>query len=374
MIETWGFFAFVATDEVDAPEKITRAQYQQSFDEALDLWEKCEAWGLDGLAWAEHHFGMLGLAPSPHLCIASVAARTKRLKFTVAGSVLPLHDGRRHAEECGMLAYMTRGRFEPGIAPGAGVSEAVKAGFAAEDVRARYYSAAEFLEKALRGPFVTQKDKFTNVENLPIVPPPHLSEGQGVWVTVMSPDSAAWTAQRGYKLMTGWMPTGAAAGLAARYYAAADEAGRPANPKMLALRRRVFVADTDAEAEEKRAAASDLMLKYAGQAFESADPKVLAMISHPDDYAVGSPETVAEKLVEQCRAGGYGSLMAFTDFAAFDRKSTLRCHELLGTRVAPLLQKADISRPTGMSAATAAALKEAEDRRAHSHAMQKAAQ
>jgi alkanesulfonate monooxygenase SsuD/methylene tetrahydromethanopterin reductase-like flavin-dependent oxidoreductase (luciferase family) len=270
-----------------------------------------------------------------------------------------------------MLAYMTHGRFEPGIAPGAGVTEAVQAGYSAEDVRPRYYSAAEFLEKALKGPLVTHKDKFSNVENLPIVPPPHLNEGQSVWVTVLSPDSAAWTAQRGYRLVTGWMPTAAAAALAARYYAAAEEAGRPADPSMLALRRRVFVADSDAEADEKRAAASDLMLKYAGHAFESADPKVLAMISHPYDYSVGSPETVADRLIEQCRAGGYGSLMAFTDFAAFDHKSITRCHELLGTRVAPLLRKANIARPT-LSAAAADALKQAEDRRAVSHALQKA--
>jgi hypothetical protein len=41
MIETWGFYAFPATNETDAPEKITKQQYQQSFDDALELWEKC---------------------------------------------------------------------------------------------------------------------------------------------------------------------------------------------------------------------------------------------------------------------------------------------------------------------------------------------
>ena len=68
-----------------------------------------------------------------------------------------------------------------------------------------------------------------------------------------------------------------------------------------AMRRRVFVADSDTEAQEKVAAAQDFVAATFGTAFETADPALKARIFHPDDFAVGSPATVAEKLIELAR-------------------------------------------------------------------------
>lgn len=356
MIETWGFFSFAPQHQVFRPEDMTPGQYQSTYDQYLQLWENCERWGFDGLAWAEHHFHLIGMAPSPHLIVASVAARTRRIRFTIAGSVLSMHDGRRHAEECGMLNYLTNGRFEPGIAPGAGPTEAVLSGVPADQIRDRYYSAAQVLAEALAGPRITHHDRFHNYDDLAIMPRPHLGPGQAPWVTVMSPDSAAWCAERGYRLVTGWLPTELAASLAAHYRAAADAAGIAPDPTKLAIRRRVFVADTDGEAQEKYEAATDLLLRFggkfssatAGPTFEMADPKVLKLISEPDDIIVGSPGAVAERLISQCRAGGYGVLMAFTDWMLHADFATLaRSQELIGTRVAPALRTASLE--TGRS-------------------------
>ena len=341
MIETWGFYLFPALNPWEGtavpPESI-----QASYDAATDLWCKCEKWGFDGLAFAEHHFNPISLSPSPHLLVASIAARTKRIKFAIMGSVLALHDARRVAEEVGMLTYLTRGRFEPGIAPGAGVHEAVLAGLEPSQIRPRYYSGAELLGKALASRTVTHQDDFSNLKDVQIVPPPHLHNGQSVWVTAMSPDSAVWTAERGYKMVTSWTPTPVAAMLAERYRAAADAAGRTVSPSMLGLRRRVFVADSDSEAQEKFEAAKDLVLLMAGQGFETPDENIKKMMMHPDDFAIGSPKTVAEKLISQCSAGGYGVLLALTDFAQFPSEVLARSHELIGLKVAPLLRSADL--------------------------------
>jgi alkanesulfonate monooxygenase SsuD/methylene tetrahydromethanopterin reductase-like flavin-dependent oxidoreductase (luciferase family) len=158
----------------------------------------------------------------------------------------------------------------------------------------------------------------------------------------MSPDSASWTGERGFKMVTSWLPMPVAVMLADRYRAAAAAAGHPTNPSMLGLRRRVFVADSDAEAQEKFAAARDLITGSLGGGFETPDPKVIAMMTHPDDFAIGSPETVAEKLIGQCRAGGYGVVMALTDTQVFSPADFARSHELIGRRVAPLLRAADV--------------------------------
>jgi alkanesulfonate monooxygenase SsuD/methylene tetrahydromethanopterin reductase-like flavin-dependent oxidoreductase (luciferase family) len=246
-----------------------------------------------------------------------------------------------------MLRYMSKGRFVPGIAPGSGPAEAMMVGIPEDEVRPRYYSAAAVLEQALTGQPVTIHDGFHELEQLSLTPRWEPRDDQSVWVTVLSAGSAAWTAQRGWNLVTAWLPTSMAAGLADSYREAAEASGRLVSPSQLGLRRRVFVADTDAAAQEKFEAAENLMplLLKSGSAavkMEAGDEKVLAMISNPEDYIIGSPETVAEKLVEQCRAGGFGAAFAWHDFAAFGWADMAHSLELFGTRVAPVLRSASV--------------------------------
>ncbi|MEU0466060.1 hypothetical protein ABZ215_18800 [Amycolatopsis sp. NPDC006131] len=153
--------------------------------------------------------------------------------------------------------------------------------------------------------------------------------GRATWATVMSPDSADWAGQRGYKLCTAFLPTPAAA-------------GHTVDPTMLGLRRRVFVAASDAEAREKYEASGDKFAAFAGRQPQNLDSEIRSRVMHPDDFAIGSPSTVAEKLIEQCRAGGYGAVIAFTDFAQFTHEDLVRSHELLGREVAPLLRAAEV--------------------------------
>lgn len=341
MIETWGFYIF-STASLPSGDLPTSDEIQAAYDRYLDLWTACEEFGFDGLAFAEHHFNVVNLSPSTHLVVAAVASRTRNLRFTTLGSVLALHDARRYVEEVGMLDYLTQGRFEPGIAPGAGDREAVMAGIASEEVRPRYHSGAELLMKAAENPYVTQHDAFTDLDNVPIVPPMRPGTGRTTWATVTSPGSAQWAAQHGFKLCTAWLPTPVAATLAETYRTAADAAGHRTDPSMLGIRRRVFVAETDAAAQEKWEAAADKVAAIAGKAFETADPEIRKMMQHPDDFAIGAPETVAEKLVEQCRTAGYGTVMAFTDFGYFDHADLVRSHELIGRKVAPVLRSATV--------------------------------
>jgi alkanesulfonate monooxygenase SsuD/methylene tetrahydromethanopterin reductase-like flavin-dependent oxidoreductase (luciferase family) len=196
VIETW-VFSFLSADSISLEELPSPAQLQEVYDRYLKLWTSCDQFGFDGIAFAEHHFNLLCMMPSPHLIVATLAARTTRLRFTTLGSVLPLHDARRYVEEVGMLDYLTGGRFEPGIAPGAGDREAVAAGIPAEEIRPRYCSGAELLAKATDGPRVTHQDAFSHLDQVTLTPPMRPETGRATWVTVMSPSSAEWTGQRG---------------------------------------------------------------------------------------------------------------------------------------------------------------------------------
>lgn len=338
-IDVWAFNIFTS-GAAPAPEDLTVDACRETYGWYVELAAKLEQWGLDGVFYAEHHFNPIFIAPSPQLVVASVAARTSKLRLGIMGSVLPLHDGRRFLEECAMLDMLSGGRFEIGIGPGAGDDEAVQAGLPAEHIRPRYYSVAELIEKGLAGPYVTHRDDFHNLVDVPIVPRLQGNPTRPVWTTIMSASSAEWAARRGWRICTGWLPRPFAVQISEAYRAAAREAGTPSNPEMLALRRRVFVAPSDAEARELAEAAADLTQLGVLRQGEAADPNVAAMLSHPDDYVIGAPATVAEQIVEQCREGGFGTFAAWCDYAAFTRDAVARSYELLGTQVAPVVRSA----------------------------------
>jgi alkanesulfonate monooxygenase SsuD/methylene tetrahydromethanopterin reductase-like flavin-dependent oxidoreductase (luciferase family) len=347
MVDIWGFYLFTTQDYSAGTDELTRDQCQDAFDNWTNLLAKTEGWGFDGVAFAEHHFMTTCLAPSPHLVISNLAARTQKLRFSTLGSVLALHHGWRYIEECAMLDFLTHGRFEPGIGPGSGSLEAVMAGIPQEEARPRYQSAANMFLAANGNPSLTFKDEFYNLENLGIVPRWQPESKKPVWVTVMSSDSAKWIAQQGWRICTGWIPMTLATKLADTYREALDTAGHRLDPAMVGIRRRAFVAESDAEAREKFEQAVDLMPFLVdgpnkGSKMEAGDERIRAMMSNPDDFAIGSPKTVADKLIAQCEEGGFGTLMAWADFASFRWADLAASHELFGAKVAPELRKANV--------------------------------
>ena len=76
--------------------------------------------GFDVFATTEHHFHSEGYETSvaPLLLYADLAARTKRIKFSPLGLVLPAWDPIRAAEELAVLDQLTKGRIYAGFARG----------------------------------------------------------------------------------------------------------------------------------------------------------------------------------------------------------------------------------------------------------------
>jgi alkanesulfonate monooxygenase SsuD/methylene tetrahydromethanopterin reductase-like flavin-dependent oxidoreductase (luciferase family) len=75
--------------------------------------EECveaEAMGYHSAWVPEHHFGRLGILPSPAMFLAHVASRTKRLKLGPATVVLPLNHPLRMVEEFNLLDVLSDGR------------------------------------------------------------------------------------------------------------------------------------------------------------------------------------------------------------------------------------------------------------------------
>ena len=95
-------------------------RYQQMLEELRKLAIFADDAGFDVFATTEHHFHSEGYETSvaPLLLYADLAARTKRIKFSPLGLVLPSWDPIRAAEELAVLDHLTKGRIYAGFARG----------------------------------------------------------------------------------------------------------------------------------------------------------------------------------------------------------------------------------------------------------------
>src|SRR2546426_12445095 len=87
-----------------------------AFQEALQLAEAADAWGLDGVWLGEIHFSPARSVQSAPIALASfVAARTRRVRIGTAVQILPLGNPLRIAEEGATADHLSQGRFDFGV-------------------------------------------------------------------------------------------------------------------------------------------------------------------------------------------------------------------------------------------------------------------
>jgi alkanesulfonate monooxygenase SsuD/methylene tetrahydromethanopterin reductase-like flavin-dependent oxidoreductase (luciferase family) len=334
MIKPWLFDIFMYPGDPD-PEAFDPALCQRMYDQYLARWAAAERRGLEGVFFSEHHFRAFNLSPSPNLLIAAVAQRTTTLRLGVMCNVVHLHDPRRLAEECGMLDYLTSGRLEIGVGGGGNPREAVLAGLDPAQIPGRYASGLAVLEAAMAAPYLTCHDEFVRFDRVPVRPRPRQRPAPPIWMTSLSAGSAERAARGGRKLALAWLPAEYLRKIADAYRAAGTGPAA-GDPDRIGLRRRVFVAPTQAEADDIVHAAPDSFIE--GE--EISDPAVRAMLTNPEDIIVGTPAAVAEILIEQARDLQIGNLLLWTDFRAFTAGHLDRCHELIGRNLVPALRKA----------------------------------
>ena len=88
--------------------------YREHTDQKIFA-EEC---GFDWVACNEHHMSPYGLMPNPSLIGAIVAHQTKRVGVLQSGSILPLNNPIRVAEEYAMIDVLSGGRLVAGFMRG----------------------------------------------------------------------------------------------------------------------------------------------------------------------------------------------------------------------------------------------------------------
>lgn len=345
MIKSWAFEFMFADPELEAnfdPQKSI-----DYFNFYLDLWVRAEEQGYHGVLLSEHHFGG-GYTPSPNLMLPLIAQRTNHMRVGVMGNVLPYHTPWRLVEEFGMLDNLCGGRLEIGMSAGI-PAEFRSVGMETAEARGRFNEALDIIDAGLKEGVVNYKGEHFNFENLPIVPRPVQQPTPPIWTTVISLDSARRSAGRGSKIATGFVPTEKVREIVDVYNEEAARAGNLTGPDQVGLRRQVIIDTDEAAAIERGSQFAEgfremlesnddrTIKKGSGQALDQ--PGTHGYTLGDDEFIVGSPQQVAEQIIDQCRRGDVGNFqVVFSGHGNLEQLA--RSWEMYGKEVIPILNRA----------------------------------
>lgn len=346
MIKPWLFEFLHKIDRPDdevAPEEIT-AFYRAN----MDQWKLMEALDYEGVFFSEHHFHN-SYSPSPNLLIAAIAQHTERMRLGVMGMVLPFYMPWRVLEEIAMLDHLTDGRLEIGCASGV-PQELQRTGNGPEEARERFNEALDILDLGLVNPVISYHGKYWDFDDLSILPRPLQQPSPPKWTTIVSKGSATKSAGRDSKVCTGFQAIEQITELFDVYRDEADRLGKSVGPDDIALRRQVSVAAEAEVAQEDRERQSEMLYGLLSKDSRYKEEAVAAILDAPapksgftladDEFIAGTPDQVAEQIIEQCRACGAGHFLAMMGRGApADRQAQV---ELFGEAVVPQLRRAEI--------------------------------
>jgi alkanesulfonate monooxygenase SsuD/methylene tetrahydromethanopterin reductase-like flavin-dependent oxidoreductase (luciferase family) len=295
---------------------------------------RCEALGFTGIFFSEHHVPRYSMGPVPNLLLATVAARTKRVRLGVLASTLPMHAPWRLAEECAMLDNLSRGRLEIGVARGASPEEPAVVGIPPEEIEPRLEEGLTVLRRCFNEYEIDFDGRFTQLKKFSLFPRLYQQPTPPFWIPVMSARSATRAAQAGDRVCAGLQRTAVIKDIFDAYRNAASVPGSGNHAPSLAIRRHMVIAPTDAEAESLTRQHKQLLL---------VQVEALGDLVSDDEFIFGSPSTVTDKIIHQCRSTGAGHIV-LTQFGSLPRAAAEQTITLFGQDVLPRLT-ADGSKP-----------------------------
>ena len=319
-----------------------------------------ERLGFDSVWLTEHHYADYGISAAPSVLLATVAARTERVKLGMAVWVLPFHHPLRLAEETATLDILSRGRLVVGLGRGNRPQEFLGHNIPQDESRTRMEEGVEVLRRAWTEERVTFHGRHWQIDNVPVYPKPFTKPHPPLAFAVSSPESVQWAGRNSFPILTSGLHNTLEAVLKQRqaYQNALIEGGHDEATVADRLSRwvvtkHVYVAPTDAEARAEAKGPEEWFLDaYA----RSIDPDGLRGLSEAvyaraasaakrvgemryedlveDCLLVGSPATVRRQVAE-LQAAGVGELLCWMNFGGIPSEKARRSMRLFAEEVLP---------------------------------------
>ena len=314
------------------------------YAERLEVIAAYERAGFYAYHVAEHHLTDLGMAPSPSVFLAAVAARTTRLRFGPMIFAAPLYHPLRLLQEICMLDQLSGGRLDMGFGRGAAAAEIRFFDVDPAQTEKMYEQTVAFIMDALREGAVTVPEEGGKQRRMPLAIAPLQKPHPPLWYGVHSPQAGERAARRGMHVIG--LDTVPELVLCFDNYRKAwrETHGDAPLPK-IGIGRFVFVADTDVEALRvaRRAyakwhASFVYLSQLMGWKHRHPRPAEFDAIAADGRAVAGTPEAVAEYVQSQMRATGANYFVGQFAFGDLTQEETLRSIALFSQAVMPRLR------------------------------------
>lgn len=330
-------------------------------DQQIDLVCAAEALGFSDVWLTEHYFTGESVYNDALLFAAALTQRTTRIRIGFAVLQMPFHHPIRLATQLSLLDNLSKGRIDVGIGKGTVYNEYefVGHGLRSDDSRARMTEALEILERAWHESPLVYEGKYFNLRAPALRPKPVQQPGPPLWRSVISPASFAECGRLGVPILTARLSVERIKERWSLYAAGLAEGGHDAATRdrllsQAALWRNVYVAETDAQAEDElsalllRTRAHMMHVRHAYNPADFAiDPVMLnpwtdPAVSDHDSIAYaletgsifGSPARVREQVAE-LRDAGVRHLLCQTGFGDMSHERNLESMRRFGEQVMP---------------------------------------
>jgi probable LLM family oxidoreductase len=308
--------------------------------EVLDQATFADEIGIDFIGLGEHHRADFAIS-APEIVLAAIAGRTRRIKLGTAVTVLSTDDPVRVFQRFSTLNALSGGRAEPILGRGSFTESYPLFGHDLQQYEQLFEERLDLFANLLRSPRVTWSGQTRSpLENQQVFPPLG-PEGMTVWVGVGgSPESVVRVVRQDLQLMLAIIGGDAQrfAPYIDLYQRACAQLGRPVRP--VGVHSPGFVAETDEIAQEKLWPHYADMFGRIGR--ERGWPPVtkdryLAEVHHGALY-VGSPETVARKIVRTVRTLGIQRFDMKYSTGPVPHADLMTCIGLYGEKVIPMVR------------------------------------
>jgi len=347
-----GVDSFVAATVDAAGRAVDPAKHLSELLEAMTLADEV---GLDVFGIGEHHRHEF-LDSAPTMILAAAAARTRRIRLTSAVTVLSAADPVRVFQEFATLDLLSKGRAEMVVGRGSFIEAFPLFGLELEDYDSLFAEKLELLLKIRDNTYVHWSGKHRAPLSGQGVYPRPLQNPLPVWLGVGgTPASFVRAGTLGLPLMVaiiGGEPHRFRP-LIDRYRWAGSRAGHSPEQLKVGVHSLGYVADSSTTAEDEFFPGYARSFTEIGR--ERGWPPMTrahfdAQLGPTGALLVGDPETVAEKILRVNESlGGISRLTFQMSVADLPHAKLMRAIELIGTRVAPLVQSALGSVPPALS-------------------------
>jgi len=297
--------------------------------------------GVDFFGVGEHHRHDFAIS-APEVVLAAIAGRTRRIKLGSAVTVLSSDDPVRVFQRFATLHAAARGRAEVILGRGAYTESFPLFGYELAQYGALFDEKLELFVALLKGGSITWEGKLRPRLAGQQVYPSMGEAALKTWIAVGStPQSVLRAARFGLPLMLGIVggETRRFRPFIDMYRRASDTV--PGPPQPVGVHSPGHVADSDARAREEYWTAYQPARDALGR--ERGWPPITRAkfdveVERGALY-VGSPETVARRIVETVKELGVSRFDLKYSTGLLPHEALLRSIELYGTRVAPLVRQ-----------------------------------